>query len=75
MSAKGVGGDDVHYIDHTFQDLPTQRVFAADGLHAGFEGVVLLAEHFCNAISFRALNWQQRPFKPQAPDSPTPRAM
>lgn len=67
-------GADVRYIDHAFHELPARRVFAADGLHASFEGVALLAEHFRNALSFRALGWQRRPFKPRAPNNPTPGA-
>ncbi|KAH9359725.1 hypothetical protein HPB48_002404 [Haemaphysalis longicornis] len=67
-------GADVRYIDHALHELPARRVFAADGLHASFEGVALLAEHFRNALSFRALGWQRRPFKPRAPNNPTPGA-
>ncbi|KAH9384515.1 hypothetical protein HPB48_026523 [Haemaphysalis longicornis] len=57
----GVLGPRIFYIDHGFLTLPPWRFLAADGLHASFEGVAVLAQHFKERLRYHRPRWASAP--------------
>lgn len=57
----GILGPRVFYIEHGFLALPPWRFLAADGLHASFEGVAILAQHFKERLPCHRPRWASTP--------------
>ncbi|KAH9378753.1 hypothetical protein HPB48_001049 [Haemaphysalis longicornis] len=57
----GVLGPRIFYIDHGFLTLPPWRFLAADGLHASFEAVAVLAQHFKERLRYHRPRWASAP--------------
>lgn len=54
----GLLGAGVYYVEHGFSTLPLRRFLAADGLHASFEGVALLAQHTRVQLRWTSAAWR-----------------
>ncbi|KAL1418533.1 hypothetical protein MTO96_005660 [Rhipicephalus appendiculatus] len=57
----GMLGAGVFYVEHGFSTLPLRRFLAADGLHASFEGVALLAQHTSVQLRGTSAAWRSAP--------------
>ncbi|KAL1467957.1 hypothetical protein MTO96_041805 [Rhipicephalus appendiculatus] len=57
----GMLGASVFYVEHGFSALPLRRFLAADGLHASFEGVALLAQHTSVQLRRPSAAWRSAP--------------
>ncbi|KAL1414915.1 hypothetical protein MTO96_030006 [Rhipicephalus appendiculatus] len=57
----GMLGAGVFYVEHGFSTLPLRRFLAADGLHASFEGVALLAQHTSVQLRRTSAAWRSAP--------------
>lgn len=64
----GMLGAGVFYVEHGFSALPLRRFLAADGLHASFEGVALLAQHTRVQLRRSSAAWRAAP-TPCTPNS------